>query len=114
NGNASTNGFRRVMEEQSGQDLQWFFDQWLRRPGWPQVRSTWKYDPAAHTLTVDLEQTQPGEPYRLPLEISIGDRTEKRELKTRRQSFQFPLPKAPESVTVDPNFWVLMDRFPPN
>src|SRR4029453_2281898 len=32
-GNASTDDFRRVMEEASGQDLAGFFRQWLRRPG---------------------------------------------------------------------------------
>ena len=29
---ASTADFRRVMEEVSGQDLRWFFAQWLHRP----------------------------------------------------------------------------------
>src|SRR6185503_10652625 len=34
-GNASTADFRRVMEENSGQDLGWFFEQWLYRAGSP-------------------------------------------------------------------------------
>src|SRR5262249_4205247 len=38
---ASTADFRRVMEEASGQDLGWFFDQWLYRPGSPVVEGGW-------------------------------------------------------------------------
>ena len=34
-GNVGTDDFRRVMEEKSGQDLGWFFQQWLKRPALP-------------------------------------------------------------------------------
>src|SRR3712207_7334636 len=36
---ATTDDLRREMEEASGTPLGWFFDQWLRRPGMPEVRS---------------------------------------------------------------------------
>ena len=35
--NASTADFRQVMEQASGQQLSWFFDQWLNRAGIPAV-----------------------------------------------------------------------------
>ncbi|HEX3878537.1 MAG TPA: M1 family metallopeptidase, partial [Bryobacteraceae bacterium] len=50
NSNASTAEFRRVMEENSGADLGWFFDQWIYRVGSPVVAGTWRYDGAAHKV----------------------------------------------------------------
>ena len=32
------------MEQASGKDLSWFFEQWLKRPGIPKLTGTWRYD----------------------------------------------------------------------
>ena len=108
--NASTEDFRRVMEENSGLDLQWFFRQWLKRAGTPVIEGGWSYDAAARKVAVELAQTQEGEAYRLPLEIGVdGARIEKIEMTDKHQKFEITVEKAPESVTLDPNTWVLMD-----
>ena len=112
--NASTDDLRRVMEEASGQDLGWFFQQWLKRAGSPVVEGGWRYDPAAKRIEVDLAQTQAGEPYRLPLEIGITPdsgavRFEKMELTGKTQKFQIAADKAPVAVELDPQTWTLMD-----
>src|SRR5690606_26036928 len=67
--NATTDDFRRVMEGVSGQNLRPFFDQWLRRAEEPAVAARWRY--ADGTLTVDLRQTQSGEPFTFPLDVGI-------------------------------------------
>ncbi len=116
--NASTLEFRRVMEERSGQELGWFFDQWLKRPGSPVVEGNWQYNAAAKTIEISLTQTQAGGAYRLPLEIGISTtgannapqtRIEKIELNQKQQRFALPSETAPASVTLDPNSWVLMN-----
>ncbi len=113
-GNVSTDDFRRVMEENSGQDLGWFFQQWLRRPGSPEVNGSWQYRSEDHRIDIELTQTQPGAPYRLSIEIgltvegSTQSRTEKIEMTERQQRFSLTADKAPTSVTLDPNCWVLM------
>jgi aminopeptidase N len=119
-GNASTDDFRRVMEENSGQDLGWFFRQWLRRPGSPEVNGTWHYRPEDHRLDIELTQAQPGDPYRLPIEIgltvegSAQPRIEKFEMTDRQQRFSIKADKPPMSATLDPNCWVLIkSRFVP-
>jgi aminopeptidase N len=71
NGSATTDDFRRVMEQASGQDLNWFFRQWLYRPGSPVVKGSWRYNAAAKQIEVDLQQVQPGDLYRLPLDIGV-------------------------------------------
>ena len=107
--NASTADFEKVMEEESGADLGWFFKQWLYRPGSPTVQGTWHYNVAAATVAIELMQTQNGEAYRLPLEIAVGDSTTKVEMTQKQQSFEIPAAKDPGTVTLDPNVWILMD-----
>jgi len=112
--NASTADFERVIEENSGQDLSWFFRQWLNRAGSPELKGSWQYAPEPKRIEIALSQVQPGDPYRLPIEIGIKTdgsaemRIEKIELKERHAHFEIKVDKAPSAVTIDPNRWVLM------
>jgi aminopeptidase N len=113
--NASTDDFRRAMEEVSGQDLAWFFRQWLNRPGSPVVSGSWHYDAGAKQVVVELSQTQPGAPFRLPIEVGITDegrdaaRVESAELTGPSGTFTFRAEAEPRDVALDPGTWVLMD-----
>lgn len=116
NSNASTDDLRRVMEEVSGQKLDWFFDQWLNRNMSPSLDGRWSYDTAAKKISIDLAQTQAGAAYRLPLEIGIvGDsagvapQITKVEMTALKQHFDIPADRAPKDVVLDPNTWVLMN-----
>ncbi|MEO8597054.1 MAG: M1 family aminopeptidase [Candidatus Solibacter sp.] len=111
--NASTADFQHVMEEASGRPLDWFFHQWLYRAGSPVVKGSWRYDPAARAIQLDLTQTQPGEPFRLPLDVvvrSAGAAAVHRiELTAASQSVTLAAERAPDTVELDPDAWVLMD-----
>jgi aminopeptidase N len=111
--NASSADFRNVMEETSGADLGWFFEQWLYRPGSPKVEGTWRYSPASRKLEIELTQTQPGDPYRLPMEVAIGVapevRIEKIVMTGKRQKLEIASDQEPAAVTLDPDSWVLME-----
>jgi aminopeptidase N len=115
--NASTDDFRRVMEETSGVDLAWFFEQWLYRGGHPTVSGEWQYDAAARTLLIALAQESGAttRPFRLPMDVKValdGDsigRVERIELTGARQQFRIPLDRAPAAVVLDPENNVLME-----
>jgi aminopeptidase N len=107
--NASTDDLRRVMEEAAGADLNWFFRQWLYRAGSPTVEGGWKYNAAAKKVEVELAQTQPGESFRLPLELAVAGKLEHIEMTAKTQHFEFAAEHEPASVELDPNVWVLMD-----
>ena len=113
NGSATTEDFRRLMEERSGQDLSWFFRQWLARAGSPVIEGGWRYDASAGRLVLELAQTQPGEAYRLPLEVGItidgATRIEKIELTRKEHRFEFAAAREPSAVALDPNVWALID-----
>jgi aminopeptidase N len=107
--NASTDDFRRVMEEAAGADLAWFFQQWLLRAGSPSIEWSWRHDAGTKKVEVSLTQTQPGGPYRLPLDVLAGGKLQRIELTERTQSFAFAAESAAAAVELDPNTWVLME-----
>ena len=115
--NATTEDFRRAMEEASGQELGWFFDQWLTRGGMLKVRARWTFDAAAKALRLDVEQLQQGAPLRMPIEVAAlveGESTPRVlriDVRNARETFTLPLgiDKEPKAVTLDPRTLVLMD-----
>jgi aminopeptidase N len=102
------------MERASGLDLTAFFQQWLYRGGIPRVEGIWQWDPNAKQVVVELQQTQPGEPFRLPVEIGITEpgktsRVERIELSGRSGRFTIPAGEEPTAVALDPNVRLLID-----
>ena len=116
NGNATTADFRRAMEEASGQELGWFFEQWLYKPGTLKVAGSWSYDAAAGQVRMTLDQVQTdGRLFTMPIEIGVyskGQPTpvmERVRVTAKSNTFTINAPTAPDSVRLDPNVWVLMD-----
>ncbi len=112
--NASTEDLRRVMEEVSGKNLGWFFEQWMYRAGSPAVEGGWKYNTETRKIEIELTQTQAGEPFRLPLDVGVAAgaaplKIEKIELTGKQQRFEIAAGQEPASVEIDPNTWMLAD-----
>jgi aminopeptidase N len=113
--NATTADFERTVEEVSGEDLRWFFQQWLYRAGSPAVTATWRYDATAKKVMLDLTQTESGAPYRLPLQVALATsgtaapKVEKVSFTEKQQHFEIPSDQEPTSLEIDPNVWLLID-----
>ncbi|MEK6755837.1 MAG: M1 family metallopeptidase, partial [Bacteroidota bacterium] len=58
-------------ERISGKELGWFFDQWLRRPGFPIVTARWKYDKKERRVELEIVQGKRFPPYRFPLTVEV-------------------------------------------
>ena len=112
--NASTAELRAIFEEVSGKHLEWFFTQWLTRPGVPAIEGSWRYLPSRKAVEVTLSQTQAAEPFRLSVDVGIaarsGDeqRVERIELSGRTVTKTFTVADEPAALTIDPNTWLLM------
>jgi len=108
--NAETDDFRKCVEEISGLSLQQFFEQWLRKPGHPELKIEFAFDHASKIATIKLAQTQntdDGTPiYQFPLDIHITTGAGKKEFKfnvgSREHTFQIPLDSEPLWFSVDP------------
>jgi aminopeptidase N len=70
-GTALTDDLLRSVEHASGQQLGWFFDQWLRRPGFPEIDVTWSSDSSSHEVTLDIQQGPRFGVYRFPLTVEL-------------------------------------------
>ena len=75
-GNAMTVDFQRAVEGESQRDLGWFFDQWLRRPGWAELGVSWRM--TGPTLEVTVAQVGRYGAYKiaLPVALTLADGTE--------------------------------------
>ncbi len=110
--NASTADFAAVMEEVSGRRLDWFFDQWLRQPGVPELQIEWEFDAAASTIEVDVRQAGPTI-YRLPLEVEAvlvaGRAVRGRvDIEGERTTASLSVTQRPERLRIDPDGWLLL------
>src|SRR2546429_9181168 len=115
NGNALSDDFRRELEAASGPPLGWFFDQWLRRPGFPELTTSWIYDAAAKRVTLSITQAARFGSYRFPLTVDITTaagrrvptRVGVRGQTTTRGNLDPPLDAAPAEVLVGPDVHVV-------
>jgi aminopeptidase N len=90
----STIDFETIAEAESGQDLDWFFDVYLRRPELPTLKAAERND------TLTLQWTTAGDgPFPLPLEVRIGNDLRRVEMPAGRATLAVP-PGA--EVVIDP------------
>ena len=111
-GTVLTDDFQRAVESTSGVSLDWFFDQWLRRPGYATPVVGWDYDRTTSRLRVAIDQAgAPFGAYRFPLTLAIHEpsgavRRATVEVPAEpRAAFELPftLPERPTRVVPDPD-----------
>lgn len=95
---AEVHHLRLAFEEVSGEDLNWFFDQWFLSKGHAIVHTNQTIDMENNTVTLHIMQKQitPNFPvFRIPVKIAIwdanGKRTEKIIIDSLEQSFTFEI-----------------------
>lgn len=71
---AEAHNLRLAFEEVTGQDLNWFFNQWYYAGGFPELKINYSYDAEAKQVKVKVEQQQDFSKaplFRMPLYIDI-------------------------------------------
>lgn len=114
-GSAVTADFQRAMEAASGKSLEWFFTQWMRRPGYAELDVTWRWDAPRKSLFLTVTQGRRFPPYALRFDVDVVDATGHRERlwadvpATHARTIPVPvrMTGAPVSVQLDPDVAVL-------
>lgn len=121
----STNDIEVVAEATIGAELDWFFDQWIRGNGVPEVRYRYETRPneqGKFVISGDLSQTikRKGEVFEgeffenllVPVEVELSNgKTYRRKviMKSATESFSFEVEAKPKKVTFNPNRAMLME-----
>ena len=103
---------RLAFEDVTGQDLNWFFNQWYFNQGHPSMNITYNYDEAAGEASVTIEQTQDPEnmppifELRTAVDIYMANGKSTRQpihVTEREQTFTFPVSEKPALMNFDPS-----------
>jgi aminopeptidase N len=110
-GSVESTDLKAAMEEVSGRNLKWFFDQWVYMGGYPKLEVKPVWNESSKSLRLTVTQVQKADAitpavFRLPLEIqfTVGAETqiEKMNVTKRTETFEFKLPGRPAEVNIDP------------
>ena len=110
-GSVETNDFKRAIEEISGLSMRWFFDQWVYKAGYPEVRVTKSWDTSSKHLELHFAQTQSTDSlcgyFRLPMlvRLHLADSIVDRSFwfSTSDTTVRWHCSVMPDMVTIDPD-----------
>jgi aminopeptidase N len=72
-GTALTSDLQAALEKSSGKSLTPFVDQWLRRPGYPELDVTWSTDSASTGIMLQVVQSRTHGLFQFPLDFALTD-----------------------------------------
>jgi len=110
---ATTADFQEVIEDVTGEDWDWFFDQWVYLAGYPEYRVSWTT--SAGNLYVTIEQIQEVDAitplFDMPVDLLVrtpgGDVETTVQVDQQTETFIFAVPAEPTRVIVDPDMKIL-------
>lgn len=116
--NAVTADFVTKVNSVTGQDLTWFFNQWIYQPNHPVYANTYNYSGSGTnwTLRFNAKQTQSTPAFfKMPIEIKVAfvggtDTTVRVMNDANNQLFTFNFTKQPNAVTFDPNANIVLKQ----
>jgi len=112
----TTDEFRGFMEDASGMDLQYFFDQWIFGEYYPEYAYFWEVesDGDEHTLIVNLlqEQVPERQTFTMPVDLLVtlpfqNDTTLRLWNDEAAQRYEFLFEVEPQAAELDPDHWIL-------
>lgn len=115
-GSVESSDLLKAMEDASGRDLDWFFDQWVYMGGYPKLTARQVWDERTKTLRLTVTQTQKIDSltpaaFKLPMDVEFttpsGKVSEKINVTKRVETFSCKLAAKPSAIKIDP-----LDKIP--
>ncbi len=114
---AEIHDLRLVFEEVTGQDLNWFFNEWFLASGHPVLSIQTSYNPEKKESVINIRQKQDLSKtplYRIPMAIDIyyQGKMERKEvvLDKQDQTFTFLTESTPDLINVDAEKYILAEK----
>jgi aminopeptidase N len=102
---AEAQELRLAFEEVTGQDLNWFWNQWFYGSGHPKLEISYDFDQAKRLSKVFIKQTQPDKIFKLPVAIDVyqggGKKRYNEWLDNKADTFIFHTDTRPDLINVD-------------
>ena len=96
--------FKKSVEEVTGQNLDWFFRQWLYEAGYPKYDVKWNYTQRNRSVKLTIKQTQDGNLFKMPVKIKIDKEDHIVWVEDKEIVFEIPALKRPELVIFNSGF----------
>jgi aminopeptidase N len=105
----NTDDFKNIAEQESGMKLDWFFEIYLRQPKLPSLHTIGEAvtpgGSTSPTETVVVEWKTPNNmPFEMPVDVKIGNKTERIQMKGNTGSFKI---QKGQPWQIDPDNWIL-------
>lgn len=112
-----TNDFKNAIEEATGQNLYWFFGEWVYKAGYPKFEVSDSYSDSTHTVSLTVTQTQTVDSltgiFRTPVDIEIvtpkGSSVHRIDIVDRESTYTFTSQEKPTLVLFDKDNWLLKE-----
>jgi aminopeptidase N len=112
-----TNDLKVAIEEATGQNLHWFFDEWVYKAGHPVFSVTHRWSDSARAVLLTVRQTQKLDSltgvFRTPVDIAItssaGTTRQRVTILSGDTTFVLPTAEKPRLVAFDPDDWILKE-----
>ena len=112
-----TNDLKMAIEEETGQNLQWFFDEWLYKAGHPVFNVSYRWDEPSKELLLSVRQTQTMDSltgvFKMPVDIEVttssGSETHRIGILSKDTTYSLPCAQKPLLVIFDKGNKVLKE-----
>lgn len=110
-----TNDFKIAVEEATGYNLHWFFDEWLYKAGYPEFEVKSKWDNATQSVLVSVTQVQKTDSltgiFKMPVDIQVWIHDTPIDhrvmVSNANEEFRFPAYQEPQLVLFDKGSTIL-------
>ena len=114
---AETNDLKNAIEKATGQNLYWFFDEWLYKAGHPVFDVSYRWNDSSRSISLSVRQTQTVDSltpvFRTPVDVEVttpeGSVTHRLNILTRDTVFTLNASSRPLMVVFDKGNWLLKE-----
>jgi len=111
---AEAHDLRLAFETVTGQDLNWFWNQWYFGSGHPKLDINYDYDNSGKSARVFIKQSQSGKIFKLPFAIDVYQGSEKKRYNVwtehQADTFTFQTVSKPDLINVDGDKILLCEK----